>query len=185
MEGADLTDEQIAEAVQAGDRERFSILVERYQDRLLRYGRRILFNQSDLEDIVQEIFIKAYKNLQSFDAARKFSAWIYRIAHNEFINHGKWKSRQLVDYFDLEILLPHRPSEDGPARDVDRGEMRELLEHSLEGLDVKYREPLLLYYFEEMDYKEIADVLRIPVNTVGIRILRGKAQLKKHLEGKV
>src|SRR3954463_6498094 len=80
------TDEQVALAVQAGASNRFGELVERYEAKLLRYARKFLLDPDDAQDIVQDIFIKAYENLQSFDVSRRFSPWIYRIAHNEFVN---------------------------------------------------------------------------------------------------
>lgn len=177
----EFSDEQIAERVQKGDTESFGILVERYQQKLIRYGSRMLFNKSDLEDIVQEVFIKAFRNFQSFDTSRKFSTWIYRIAHNEFINHGKKFSRQITDYFDLEVLLPHKPADKNLADEFDKNQQKTVLENSLSELDAKYAEPLVLYYLEGLDYKEIAEVLHLPIGTVGVRIKRAKEQLKQHL----
>lgn len=179
METAELTDEEVARRVQKGDAAGFETLVERYRQRLLRYGGKLLFNQTDLEDIVQEVFIKAYKNLKSFDPDRKFSSWIYRIAHNEFVNHGKKFSRQLIDYFDFEVILPPLTSQRRPESDFEKEELKVVLDKHLSKLDSKYREPLMLHYLEDLDYKEIADILRVPVSTVGIRIMRGKQQLKK------
>lgn len=181
----ELSDEQVAKRVQNGDVESFEILVNRYRQRLLGYGGKILFNRSDLEDIVQEVFIKAYRNFRSFDTSRKFSAWIYRIAHNEFINHGKKFSRQITDYFDFEVLLPRAAIKDELGEEFDVRQLKENLEGTLKKLPAKYREPLVLFYLEDLDYKEIADVLRLPVNTVGIRIMRAREQLKKHLTKRV
>jgi len=80
------TDEAIALRVQGGDGEVFGELIERYQAKLSRYARKFLLDPDDAADIVQDIFIKSYQNIQSFDATRRFSPWIYRIAHNEFVN---------------------------------------------------------------------------------------------------
>jgi len=178
----ELSDEQLVEKTQKGDVESFRFLVERYKPKLTRYGSRLLFNKADLEDVVQEIFIKCYRNIKSFDVSRKFSSWVYRIAHNEFINHGKKFSRQLIDYFDFEVLLPKQAAPDNPQEDFDRKQLKEILEKSLAKLDAKYREALVLYYLEGLDYKEIAEILRVSTGTVGIRIMRGKKQLKQYLE---
>ena len=90
------TDEEIAAAVQGGDSEAFGLLVQRYEQKLLRYGSKFLISGEDPKDLLQDIFIKAYANIQSFDARRVFSPWMYRIAHNEFINAGKkrWKEKK-------------------------------------------------------------------------------------------
>src|ERR1043166_6670972 len=102
------TDEQIALAVQAGTTERFGELIERYEAKLLRYVRKFLLDPEDAQDIVQDTFIKAYENLQSFDASRRFSPWIYRIAHNEFVNALKKKqSRRTMFTIDFDTLFPH------------------------------------------------------------------------------
>lgn len=182
MDISEMSDEQIAERIQEGRAEDFKFIVDRYQERLIRYGRKILFNPSDVEDIVQEVFIKAYKNFQSYDTSRKFSSWIYRIAHNEFINHGKKFSRLALDYFDLEVFLPHKASATDVESDFDREQLKGMVESSVNSLPTKYREPFVLYCYEGLDYKEIADVLRLPTSTVGVRILRAKQLLKKQIQ---
>lgn len=177
---SEVSDEDLVAKIQEGQTQLFTHIVERYQTRLMAYGRRLLYNPTDLEDIVQEIFIKVYENLLSFDAKRKFSPWIYRIAHNEFINKGKKFSRQLVDYFDFDVLFPHPVAKGTPESELSSKELKEAAEKSLEQLEDKYREPLYLYLFENLEYQEIADVMRIPVNTVGVRIMRAKKMLTNH-----
>jgi RNA polymerase sigma-70 factor (ECF subfamily) len=174
------TDEDVAQAVQRGDVEAYGVLVERYSERMLRYARRFLLNPEDSQDLVQDVFIKVYENIRSFDPSRRFSPWIYRIAHNEFVNAIRKRKREPLSYFDLDTLFPHPIAKETADRDASEQETRRALEKSLAVLDPKYREPLVLYYFEEMSYQEIADVLRIPVATVGVRLNRGKALLKKN-----
>ncbi|MDR3581771.1 MAG: RNA polymerase sigma factor [Candidatus Pacebacteria bacterium] len=176
-------DEQIAARVQKGDMEAFQILVERYDQKMGRYARRFLFDGDDSKDLVQEVFIKAYVNIRGFDITRRFSPWLYRIAHNEFVNalKKKKKERANVSLFDFDVLFPHirLTASETADTDIKQHELKEVLETSLGKIPQKYREPLVLYYFEEMNYKEIADVLRIPVSTVGVRLQRGKVMLKK------
>lgn len=178
MEFEDHSDEQLARAAQEGDMDAFSELVERYRPKLLRYGHRLLFHSNDVEDIVQEVFLKAYRNLRSFDTSRKFSPWIYRIAHNELINHGKKFSRQLVDYLDFEVLLPQFKSSVDLEKEFDRNQLSELLDKAVSELDVKYREPLALYAYDQLSYEDISEILHIPISTVGVRIKRGRELLK-------
>ncbi len=177
------TDEEIAAQVQKGDVDAFQLLVERYEQKIGRYARRFLFDGDEAKDLVQEVFIKAYVNIRGFDTDRRFSPWLYRIAHNEFVNalKKKTKERANVSLFDFDVLFPSvkltaKETADGS---VQRHELKRVLDGSLDKIPQKYRDPLVLYYFEEMDYKEIADVLRIPVSTVGVRLQRGKAMLKK------
>ena len=81
-----LNDENLVELVQKGDIEMFGSLVERYEQKMLRYAGRFLFDHDNAQDAVQEVFIKAYTNIASFDLTKRFSPWLYRIAHNYFIN---------------------------------------------------------------------------------------------------
>lgn len=176
----EFTDEQLVERVLSGSTELFAELVRRYEQKLLRYGRRFLSGREDIEDMVQEVFLKAYQNLRSFDRNRRFSPWIYRIAHNAFVNEMRRATRHPVVTFDADILLPNRV-QDSPEDEHDRAAMREVMRGFLGQLDAKYREPLVLYYFEEMSYAMISDILHLPVSTVGVRINRGRTALKRLL----
>ncbi len=173
------TDEEIAFLVQKGDIEAFGMLVTRYENKMLRYARRFLFASDDARDVVQDVFIKAFTNINSFDTKRHFSPWIYRIAHNQFINQIKKKGKEPVSRIDTDTFFPHLRSKHNPAQEVDQKELQKLMDASLDKLKPKYREVLVLHYYEDLKYAEIAEVLRIPTSTVGVRISRAKAQLGK------
>ena len=174
-------DEEVAMQVQKGDIESFRILVERYEPKMTRYAKRFFFDGDEGKDLVQDVFIKAYVNIKSFDATRRFSPWIYRIAHNEFVNNIKrrQKDRDNVSVFDFDVLFPHLVAKETADDGFNKTELRQMLDKSLNKLNEKYKEPLVLYYFEDMDYREIADILHIPISTVGVRLQRGRAMLKK------
>jgi RNA polymerase sigma-70 factor (ECF subfamily) len=173
------SDEEIATRVQNGDAESFGMLVERYEDKLMRYARKFLRDPDDAKDIVQEVFIKAYENIQSFDTSRRFSPWIYRIAHNEFVNATQKRSRGPVLCLDFDVVFPHLTALESADDVAMERDTRATLEACLDELDPKYREPLVLYYFEGLSYKDMADILHIPMSTVGVRLTRGKAMLQK------
>lgn len=173
------TDEAIVLLVQSGDVYAFKELVNRYEPKMMRYARRFLFGYDDAQDAIQEVFIKAYRNIKSFDPTRRFSPWLYRIAHNEFINIIKKRGREPVAFFDPDTIFPHPVSSHPPDKEINEQDLKDALETCLETLDVKYREPLILYYFEDMDYKQISSIMHIPVATVGIRLRRGKKLLQK------
>ncbi len=175
-----LGDEQLAILVQKGDKELFGVLMERYEAKLLRYGRKFLSNRDDIEDVVQEVFIKTYESIQSFDVSLKFSSWIYRIAHNTFVNALRKNSRNpILHLFDFDTLVSHPVYEDPENFEKEQKSMKKMLDRGLDELTPQYKEILILYFLEELSYKEIADVLRIPIGTVGIRVKRAKAALKK------
>ena len=173
-------DEEIALLVQSGQVELFSLLVKRYEEKIQRYARKVLSSNDDIQDIVQDIFIKAYVNIQSFDATRRFSPWIYRIAHNEIVNLFKRnKLRNFLPLLEPDVLLPKSfKGPDEMNKRVETQEMKKMIDLYLEKLENKYKEPIVLYYIEELSYQEISEILHLPVATVGTRIRRGREMLK-------
>lgn len=174
------TDEEIAEIVPQ-DSDVFGVLIRRYEDRLMRYVFRIGGgSRESVEDVVQNIFIKAYINIQSFRKGQKFSSWLYGIAHNECIDYWRRnkKHTQISIDDDLELAATIA-SEENIEKDLflkdDQARIREVLNQ----LPTQYREVLVLRYLEEKEYQEISDILRKPVSTVGTLLHRAKAQLKK------
>lgn len=184
MESPELSDEQIAENVQQGDIQKFGLLVRRYQAKMMRYAAKFLFGYQDREDLVQEVFLKAYVNIKGFDTNRSFSSWLYRIAHNEFINAIRRKGREPLPFFDPDTLFPHPVALETADQNLNQQEIKSLLDKCLSELDPKYREALVLYYFEALDYRAISEVMHIPISTVGVRLSRGKKLLKLIYEKK-
>ena len=181
MPTADPTDEELAARLQGGDQQALSILMTRYTGKLLRYGRRFLYSDDSAGDVVQDVFVRVYENIRDFDTTRQFSPWIYRIAHNAFVNVLRKKAREPLYFMDLDRIAPHPVYEDPDAREKEGEEMRVLLEESIGKLSPAYREIIDLYYFENFSYQEIADILHIPIGTVGIRLSRAKVALKKSI----
>ncbi|MBI5221428.1 MAG: RNA polymerase sigma factor [Candidatus Magasanikbacteria bacterium] len=170
------TDEQLVAEIREKDKELYSEIIRRYQTKLSHYLRKFFRNQDELEDVLQEVFIKVYRNLYGFDIDKKFSSWIYRITHNEAINHLKknFKKNISLDEQEWEIVDEKFDLNDH----IDKKQLREKISEGLFSLKEKYREPLILYYFEQKSYEEISDILRLPRNTVGVLIMRGKEKLK-------
>ncbi len=178
----ELTDEEVARRVQSGDAEAFGLLMERYEPKMSRYARKFLFGNDDVTDLVQEVFIKAYTNIQSFDTSRRFSPWIYQIAHNEYINALKQKGRDPIsffDNFDFDSVLPHPAAQEAADTEASERETRAMLDDGLAKLNPKYREVLVLFYYEELDYGEMAELLHVPISTVGVRLRRAREKLKE------
>lgn len=176
----ELLDEKIVKIVQDGDVNSFGVLVNRFEDKLLRYIKRFIFDASDSEDILQIVFIKTYTNLMSFNFNYKFSSWIYRITHNEVVNYiRKYQKRNIVE-IDWDVFLPIDTSKDEIINSIDKENLENWLKDNLNVLDYKYKEVLVLYYFDGMSYKEISDILKIPIATIGVRIKRAKALMKNN-----
>jgi RNA polymerase sigma-70 factor (ECF subfamily) len=176
------TDESLATLVQSGDTEAFGELVDRYESKLLRYGRKFLNDHADIQDLVQNIFIQSYQNIQSFDASLRFSPWIYRIAHNTFVNGLKKKKRSPFMLVDFDTFIAHPVYEDPTEREREQEDVKRLIELGLKQISQKYKEILILSFIEEMSYKDIADVLQIPIGTVGVRLIRAKKALREACE---
>ncbi len=177
----DKTDEEIVKLT-LENQEFFACLTERYEDKLLRYiGRITSVPREEAEDILQEVFIKVYRNLNDFDPRLKLSSWIYRITHNQVISH--WRktraAQQVIKFEGDEDYLKLLASDEDLARNVERkftgAEVRKIIGM----MDEKYREVLVLKFLEGKDYKEISDILQKPLGTVATLINRAKKQFAK------
>lgn len=169
-----LTDEEIVEKVRSIDRDLYALLIQRYQGKLFRYVTHLIIDEQMAVDVVQETFIKAYVNLNGFDIRKKFSSWIYRIAHNEAMNIVKRHTREVPFPARLDV-----ESNEDIEEDLGRQENVEMVEKCLKSMSILYAEPLTLYFFEEKTYAEISDILRIPIGTVATRVSRAKALMKQ------
>ena len=168
-----LTDEEVVKKVIESDHELYAIIIERYQDKLLRYTYNLIRDKEKSKDSVQETFIRAYTNLNIFNTQKKFSSWIYQIAHNQAINIAKKNHREIPLLDDLDFESPENIEENfDQEKDVER------INGCLKDIPILYREPLSLYYIEEKTYQEISDILRIPMGTVATRINRAKKIMK-------
>jgi RNA polymerase sigma-70 factor (ECF subfamily) len=175
-------DAELVERVIGGDAESFAELIQRYEEKLLRYVLYITHDAVLAEDIVQDTFIKAYQNLQSYNSKYSFSSWIYRIAHNGAMDSFR-RARHLAKEVEIDSL-EHTSDEMSIVQSIDRKILHDDVRECLEGLEAKYREVLMLQYYENMRFSDIADVLHVPVSTVGVWSSRGKARLRKLCEKK-
>lgn len=177
------TDEQLVLSALKDDRY-FEAIVERYEAKLQRYIVRFInCSAADAEDIIQDVFVNAYRNLNGFDTSLKFSSWIYRIAHNEAVNHLRRITARpaiVMDDEKFEALA----SELNVEHEVGRSMERERIRAAIGRLDEKYREAIVLRYLEDKSYEEISDILRKPLGSVSSLITRAKRILMKEAEMK-
>lgn len=175
---SDQSDEAVARSVQQGNIDAFGILVDRYEAKLKRYGRKFLARPEDIEDIVQDVFIKSYEHIQSFNTTMRFSPWIYRIAHNTFVNELKRKSKYGLSVLDPDVILPLISAEETADSDTLDAELRGEVSMLVDSLPAKYREVVVLHNLEGLSYQEISDILQISITTVGVRMTRARTKLK-------
>lgn len=169
-----VTDLEIIAAVKLGNADAFGELMNRYSPKLTRYIGRFLQDESAVTDVLQDVFIKAYTNIQSFNESYSFSSWIYRIAHNEALNVIKKRKSTPFSWFEPEALVPYFAYHDSIEETIDREVLKKDLESILAKLSPVHREILTLSFYEDLSYKEIALILKIPISSVGVRINRAK-----------
>jgi RNA polymerase sigma-70 factor (ECF subfamily) len=175
------TDEELVGLV-IEDAAYFACIIGRYEEKLKRYVRRITrVSDDDIEDVLQEIFIKVYKNIYGFDPELSFSSWVYRIAHNTVVSmYRKTQSRPEGHMIDIEDeAMLNLISEGDIEADANVTYLREHLLDAMNGIPPKYKDVLVLRFFEEKDYKEISDILQRPMGSVATLINRAKVRLKK------
>lgn len=172
------TDEVLAKKVQAGDTASFGELMHRYEARLVRYGKKYLAREEDIEDVVQDVFLKTYENIHSYNPSYRFSPWIYRIAHNAFVNVLRRDSHRSFAFFDFDTLVAPLSQTTPNTHEHSMQVQRHAIDSVLKELSPKYREVLVLHYFEELSYDEIAEVLHVPIGTVGVRLKRAREALR-------
>lgn len=163
------------------DKSQFGGLVDRYQAKLTRYVARLgVRDPDDQLDVLQDIFLKTYKNLNGFDTSLKFSSWIYRIAHNEAVSWYRKKNVRPEGHLigESEEILSFLSSKDETVDvEFDKTVNAKTVNEGLLKIDDKYREAIILRFFEHKEYEEISDILKIPVGSVGTLLHRGKKQL--------
>ncbi len=183
----ELTDSELVEIVRNSDQERYGEIIERYQGKLFAYLFRLIGSRDEAQDILQDVFLKAYRNLQSYDSSRKFSSWIYRIAHNEAVNFIKRKSlKRFIPWEDIAATkdkLDMASFEDGADKAWLRKETGKEVNFALDEMPFKYKQVLILRYYSDKSYEEIGEILGKPVNTVGTLISRAKQKLSEKLRG--
>lgn len=182
------TDEELIRRAKSQDARAFRELMNRYLKIVYSFVYRMV-NQSELaEDMTQEIFVKVYQNLGSFDSARPFKPWLMRIASNHTLSALRKKANQVVS---LDALQDDQPAREW-AGTVDRGSQpEEIIERqdktarvalAIQEMDPNYRQALLLRFQHDLSYEEIAGAMKVPVNTVRTWLKRGRDKLKQKIQ---
>lgn len=183
-------DALLVEQLRAGDQAAYEALLARFEQPVYNLVYRMLDCPEDVDDVVQEVFVKVFRNLDSFRGDSSLKTWIYRIAFNEASNHRRWVLRHRGHEvglesgedgsFSLEDRLPDR-GRSAFERMVDI-ETRQAVEEALQKVSPVFRAAVILRDIEDLSYEEIAEVLQISLGTVKSRILRGREQLRRVLE---
>ena len=185
-------EDALVTALSQGAEDAYEILIQRYQQPVYSLVCRLMNDPGDAPDIVQEVFLKVFRNIGAFRGSSSLKTWIYRIAVNEAYNHRRWfcrHQRQEVALASEEGTPHHISGMTDPGRSpfeqAADHEARALVEQALEKLNPKFRAAVVLRDIEDLSYEDIAAVLEVSLGTVKSRIMRGREALRKILEGRL
>ena len=183
-----LSDEVLFFRVQREDTRAFEVIVGRYRTRLYNCIYRMVHNTESAEDLVQETFLRVYRNRHNYKAISNLSTWIYTIALN--LARSELRKRKRRQFFSLNAS-PHenstRESIDlpdtgaGPGDHLEQNELGRAIQRAIDQLPEKYKSVIVLRDIEEMSYEQIGDILRCPTGTVKSRVNRGRLRLQEML----
>ncbi len=186
--GEKITDQQLVERVQQGDKKAFDMLVLKYQQRIVNLVSRFVRNPSDALDVTQEAFLKAYRALPRFRGDSAFYTWMYRIAVNTAKNHLAQQSRRPlqaeqdiseVEQFQGESALKEQAT---PEHMIMRDQIQDVVVKTIDDLPEDLKTAITLRELEGLSYEEISEVMECPIGTVRSRIFRAREAIDKALK---
>ncbi len=176
-------DPELVKRCLAGDNSAWEALLTAHTRKVYNLCYRFSGRSHDTEDLTQEIFIKVFRTLGSYDAKQgAFSTWLNRVTHNHLVDHYRRtrKDRMTTSVEDGLGVLAEKPApESGPLAKIESRERKELLQRALDGLSPELRESVILRDLHDLDYQEIAQALGVPEGTVKSRINRGRLELAR------
>jgi RNA polymerase sigma-70 factor (ECF subfamily) len=187
---ADPTDLEAVTRAADGDHEAFRVLVERYQGRAYGLALRVMRNEEQAKDVVQDAFLKAYRSLDRFEGRSGFYTWFYRVVMNLCIDAKRRQpAGRLVEWDEghalqtpvgtgLDAVDPARQQASSPAGDLERAELRETIQRAIEQLPDEARQTLVLREIDGLSYSEIAETLGIPKGTVMSRLHHARRRMR-------
>jgi RNA polymerase sigma-70 factor (ECF subfamily) len=180
--------ESVSEAAKGGDVGAFEQLVKRYDRNVFRIAQHITQNREDAEDVVQEAFLKAYRNLQQFQGQSKFYTWLVRIAVNEALMKLRRRKPERTVSLDEDIKtdedsVPREVADwsPNPEQQYNQAELREILTKTIQGLPSSFRTVFVLRDVEGLSTEETAEALELSIPAVKSRLLRARLQLRERL----
>jgi len=184
-----VTDEQLIAQFQAGELSAFEEIVGRYQGQLINFVGRLLNDRNTAEDIVQETFLRVYRNKHRYKEIARFSTWIYTIAGN--LARTELRRRKIRNFFSIsqrgetekDYEIPD--TEINVEKSVEGGMVRDLILKEVMQLPVYFREVIILRDLQDLSYEEISQMLKVPLGTVKSRVNRGRTQIQKRMKGRI
>ena len=187
---AAIGDAEVVARALAGSQEAFRLLVTRFERPVYALVLRMVHDPSTAEDLAQEVFVKAFRRLETYDPSRKLASWLFKIAHNTTIDHLRRSEPETVplaapeddDRGDLLSVLADLSNE-SPAAAAERRDMARVLSRAIATLRPEYRSTVVLRYVEELSYQEIVEVTGLPLGTVKTNLHRARKELAQAMAG--
>jgi RNA polymerase sigma-70 factor (ECF subfamily) len=183
---------ELVEGLRLGVERAYEELLVRYQQPVYNLVYRLLSDPADANDVVQEVFLKVFRNIGLFRSQSTLKTWIYRIAVNEAHNHRRWFSRHRKQEIGLDRDDDERSYQDtlsdpgkSPFEEAASHEAHAMIEAALNALNPTFRAAVVLRDVEDLGYEEIAEILQINLGTVKSRIMRGREALKQRLLARI
>ena len=173
----DMSETELVLQAKSGNKDAFGLLVSSYSRRIYQAAYSFMRNMDDSADIVQEVFIRAYKNIHSFDTSRPLYPWLFRITKNLCINMKNRGSSSEISLPEFDLPGDSESPESLLMKDQDAEQIR----RSLKKLPDPFREILVLKHFQECSYAEIAEILSIPIGTVMSRLYNARKKMQEIL----
>lgn len=183
-----MTDQEIAQGIKNGDEEAFRELVDTNQEMVINVCNSFVHNKDDALDIAQEVFIKVYNSFDKFQGKSKISSWLYRIAVNKSLNFIRDKKRKNI-FNSLDLIFENSPNNSENLEDssensqeaIENEETKTILQQTINELPKKQQTAIVLNKYENLSYKEIAEVMNISLSETGVLINRAKKKLQDKL----
>lgn len=184
------TDAEIMLRVKAGDESAFNFLVQKYRRPLVSFMYRMARNSAAAEDLAQEVFLRVYRSRQTYEASAKFTTWLYRIATNLAVNHARDTRKERPE---VTVSLDEPDEETGSTMDVRdasmtveetmvRQERMAAIRKKVEALPERQRLAVIMHKYQQMDYKQIADVLKLSESATKSLLFRAYESLREQLK---
>jgi RNA polymerase sigma factor (sigma-70 family) len=177
------TDEQIITEILGGKKERYALLIQKYNQRLYRISKGYIKDEAEIEDIMQDAYVKGFQNLVKFEGRSQFGTWITRILINECLQHVKKlnKKELFENSEENSVTMNNITDHQNPETKTLNKELKQVLEQKIEALPEKYKLVFLMREVEQMSIEETSQVLELSIANVKIRLNRAKAMLRESL----
>ena len=176
-------DAEIVADVLKGDVQSYALLIEAYKGPVFNLAFRMTGSYSDADDLTQEIFIRAYQKLQQFDQDKKFFTWLYTLGINLIRNHLKKKAKDVANHtMDRRFPEPQTKGDESREGDFPSEDSMRRLDENMQKLPVDLREAIILKFYQDLTFEEVAAITGDSLSAVKMRVYRGLEKLKQLME---